>query len=103
MCTAFSPVVEVKKDDPAQCDCGEQGQGLVWIEIERDHGTDHPVQPGDGDEQAYGGDHRQRHEEHGFSSYSKALKGKERPEVGIRSVLLWALWMGPRKAKLSVS
>ena len=57
MCTAFSPVVEVKKDDPAQCDCGEQGQGLVWIEIERDHGTDHPVQPGDGDEQAYGGDH----------------------------------------------
>jgi hypothetical protein len=76
---------------------------VVGIEIERDQGTDHPVQPGEGQEQARCGDNRQSHEEHVFSSVSKTLKGKERARIGIGSVLRKALCVGPGKAKVSAS
>jgi hypothetical protein len=62
----FSPVFEVQVSDPAQQDDAEQGQSLVGIEVERDQGTDHPVHPGEGQEQARSGDNRQSHEEHVF-------------------------------------
>ena len=94
---------EVHVSDPDQCQYNEQGQGLLRIEVQQDHGTERREGHGDRDEQAQPSHHRQSDEGHDFSVCGKSLKGKERPGVGIGSVLRVALWLGPVKVEITVS
>ncbi|TNF99915.1 MAG: hypothetical protein EP297_04680 [Gammaproteobacteria bacterium] len=96
-------MAEIQISDPEQCQYNEQGQGLLRIEVQQDHGSECREGHGDRDEQAQRRHHRQSDEGHDFSVCGKTLKGKERPEVGIGSVLRLVLWLGPGKEKLSVS